>query len=207
MKTWIKTGVLSGLLAGLLFFSGCENKDPEPENIPELITKLTLRFAPAGGGAVVTVTATDPDGEGVKDLQVDGPITLVKGTQYNLTLELINGLYAPGEEGYDLTEEIEEEADEHQFFFGFSEGVFSSPAGKGNIKESASDIPGPINYLDQDKNGRPLGLITSWTTANASASGKTFRIMLKHQPDIKSTSSTSLDGETDLDISFILNVN
>jgi hypothetical protein len=105
------------LLGSLIFYSGCKSRDPEPENIPELITKLTLRFTPAGGGPVVIVTATDPDGEGVQDLQVDGPITLVKGTSYNLSLELINGLYDPTEDGYNITKEIEEEANEHQFFF------------------------------------------------------------------------------------------
>lgn len=183
-----------------LFLVGCDD-DPEPENIPELITKATLTFSPTGGAPVV-VTATDPDGEGPQDLQIDGPINLTKGTVYTLTIELINGLYEPDEEEYDITEEVREEGDEHQLFFSWSDGSFSSPTGTGNIGSNGS-----VNYQDEDDNGLPIGLTTSWTTAGTSASGKSFRVVLKHQPDIKSATSTSNDGESDLDITFTLNIN
>jgi hypothetical protein len=207
MKTYFRHLMLSLITGSLIFLSGCKNDDPEPENIPELITKVTLKFTPAGGGAVVSVTATDPDGEGVQDIKVDGPINLVKGTQYTLALELINGLYNAGEDGYNLTAEVEEEGDEHQFFFRFSEGAFSSPTGTGNIKDNSSTATGSINYLDKDVSNLPIGISTSWTSSGVAASAKSFRVVLKHQPDIKSSTSTSLDGESDLDISFVLNVN
>jgi hypothetical protein len=207
MKTYLKHLILLLTTGSLIFLSGCKNDDPEPENIPELVTKVTLKFTPAGGGAVVTVTATDPDGEGVQDIKVDGPINLVKGTQYTLALELINGLYNVGEDGYNITAEVEEEGDEHQFFFRFSEGAFSSPTGTGNIKDNSSSPAGSINYLDKDVNNLPIGLSTSWTSSGVATSAKSFRLVLKHQPDIKSSTSTSLDGESDLDISFVLNVN
>jgi hypothetical protein len=61
-----------------------------------------------------------------------------------------------------------------------------------------------VNYEDEDANGLPLGLETSWTTGAAS-SGK-FRVMLKHQPALKTTSSTSSTGETDLDTEFTINI-
>lgn len=194
------------ICCSLILFSGCGD-DPEPENVPELITKITLKFSPVGGGDLITITATDPDGEGVQDITVDGPINLVKNKQYTLAIELINGLYQQGEDGYDVSKEVEEEGDEHQFFFSFSEGVFSSPNGTGNIKDNASSAVGTINYLDEDANGRPIGLNTSWTTASVGTTGKSFRVILKHQPDLKSTTSTSLDGESDLDITFVVNVN
>lgn len=201
-------------LLGIIIFSvtvialsSCENDDPTPENIPELITKVTLKFTPAGGGAAITVTATDPDGEGVQDISVDGPINLLKGVQYTLSLELINGLYDPGEDGYNITEEVKEEGDEHQFFFRFSEGVFSSPTGTGNIKDNASSVVGAINYMDEDSGGLPIGIETSLTAINATATDKSFRLLLKHQPDVKSSTSDSLDGESDLDITFVVNVN
>jgi hypothetical protein len=207
MKTYLTHLMLLLITGSLIFLSGCKNDDPEPENIPELITKVTLKFTPAGGGAVVSVTATDPDGEGVQDIKVDGPINLIKGTQYTLSLELINGLYNVGEAGYNITAEVEKEGDEHQFFFRFSEGVFSSPTGTGNIKDNPSSTAGSINYLDKDVNNLPIGISTSWTSSGAAASDKSFRVVLKHQPDIKSSTSTSLEGESDLDISFVLNVN
>ena len=207
MRVYLKSLILLLITGSLISLSGCKNDDPEPENIPELVTKVTLKFTPAGGGAEVTVTATDPDGEGVQDIKVDGSINLIKGTQYTLALELINGLYKVGEDGYNITAEVEEEGDEHQFFFRFSEGVFSSPTGTGNIKDNSSSTAGSINYLDKDANNLPTGISTSWTSSSVATSDKSFRVVLKHQPDIKSSTSTSLDGESDLDISFVLNVN
>jgi len=206
MKLYFKSFILLLLAGALTILSGCNNDDPEPENIPELITKASLTFTPADGGSAVTVTATDPDGDGVQDIKVDGPINLAKGKQYTLVLKLINGLFKPGDDGYDITLEVEEEGDEHQFFFSFSEGVFSSPAGMGNIKNNVSSITGSINYLDEDVNGLPIGISTSWTTADAATTAKSFRVILKHQPGIKSSTSSSLDGESDLDITFVLNV-
>jgi hypothetical protein len=186
----------------MAFLGGCDDDDPKKENTPELITEATLTFTPTGGGATVTVTATDPDGEGVQDLTVDGPINLVVNKTYTLSVELINGLADPSEEEYDITAEVEEEGDEHMFFFAWTNDVFSDPAGNGNVDNRTDDV----NYNDEDDNGLPLGLSTSWTTVASAASG-TFRIMLKHQPDLKSASSTSATGESDMDLTFTINVN
>lgn len=196
------------LLAVIIFtIQACKNEDPVPENIPELITKVVLTFLPEGGGPIIKVSATDPDGGGVQDIIVDGPINLLKNTQYELSLELINELYLPGDDGYDITKAVEEEGEEHQFFFSFSEGSFLSPEGAGNMKENETSIPGKINYTDVDNSGLPLGIKTSWITANAVSSDNSFRVVLKHQPELKSSTSTSLDGESDIDISFVLNIN
>ncbi|QOI96814.1 MAG: hypothetical protein HRU69_04590 [Flammeovirgaceae bacterium] len=192
-------------VAGSLILSGCDD-DPAREDVPELITQVKLTFTPIAGGSAVVVTATDPDGNGPQDLVADGPIELMQSTTYDLSIELFNGLLDPTDDGYNLTAEIEEEADEHQFFFRFSTGVFSTPTGSGNIKDNPSTPVDDINYLDEDTNGRPLGLLTRWTTDNVEVSDKSFRIVLKHQPGIKSGTSTSLDGETDVDITFVLTV-
>lgn len=199
-----KRPVLIFLLVTLpVFFSmtGCDDNDPVKEDTPELITRATLTFAPATGGSPVVVTATDPDGEGVQNITVDGPINLVKGKTYSLSIALINGLAEPTSEEYNVTAEVSEESHEHLFFFSWTNDVFSSPAGNGNI-DNRSDA---INYSDEDVNGLPLGLLTSWTTASAAASGS-FRVMLKHQPDLKSATSTSSTGESDLDVEFTINI-
>jgi hypothetical protein len=189
-------------LLPLWFATSCNEDDPPLENVPELITEVTLTFTPAAGGAAVTVTATDPDGEGVQDIEVDGPVNLTAGQSYTLTLELVNGLATPGSPGYDLTEEIDEEADEHLFFFGWTGVIFSDPSGNGNIDARS----GEVNYNDSDDNRQPLGLSTSWTAASTPGSG-TLRIVLKHQPGTKSATSESTTGETDLDLSFDVIVN
>jgi hypothetical protein len=62
-----------------------------------------------------------------------------------------------------------------------------------------------VAYEDEDPNGLPLGLVTSWTTVEESKSGS-FRILLKHQPELKNETSTSSVGETDLDITFTVNI-
>lgn len=189
-------------LGSVFVLASCDDDDPEKEDVPELITKATLTFTPVGSaGAVVTATATDPDGEGVNDLTVDGPINLAAGTTYVLTLELINELADPNDEEYNITEEVEEEGDEHMFFFAWTGDVFADPTGNGNIDNRADEV----NYEDEDENGLPLGLTTRWTTSAASSG--TFRVVLKHQPDLKTTTSDANTGETDLDVTFVISVN
>jgi hypothetical protein len=103
---------------------------------------------------------------------------------------------------YDVTAEVEEEKDEHMFFFAWTGNTFSDPTGNGNV-DNRSDA---VNYDDLDSKSLPLGLETSWTTINATGSG-TFQVILKHQPSLKSATTTSTDGETDLDVTFNLTVN
>jgi hypothetical protein len=182
--------------------TGCSNDEPKKEDTPELITKVTLTFTPTGGGTVVVGSAEDPDGEGVMDIVVDGPISLVTGTQYVLSIELLNTLVAVGQPGYSITEEVEGEGDEHMFFYSWSGSVFQTPVGDGNIDNRAD----AVSYVDLDVNGLPVGLISSWTSATSTATG-TFRVLLKHQPGTKTATSDATLGETDLDLTFILNVN
>ncbi|HTF28225.1 MAG TPA: hypothetical protein VK625_05230 [Flavitalea sp.] len=187
------------------FLSGCKDDDPKKEDTPELITKATLVFTPSGGGSTVTVTATDPDGEGVQDIAVDGPINLAANKTYTLAIALINELAAASDPAYNITEEVEGEGDEHLFFFSWTNNVFSDPAGNGNVdnRNDAVNYTGGSN--SKDANNRPLGLTTTWASAASTASGS-FRVLLKHQPDLKSDTSDSNTGETDLDISFSINV-
>ncbi len=188
----------------LLVFSSCKEDNPAKEDVPELITKATLTFTPNGGGSAVVVTATDPDGEGVQDIKVDGPINLSPNKTYLLTLELINGLAASTAPEYKVTDEVEEEGDEHIFFFAWTNNAFSNPTGNGNIDARADAVNYSGATNSKDANGKPLGLTTTWTTATLSGS---FRVLLKHQPGLKTDTSDSNTGETDLDLTFTLNVN
>ena len=175
---------------------------PPVENEAEVITDVTLVFTnTADATDVVMASAQDPDGEGVLELEIDGPINLTEGVTYTMTFEILNALDADDVE--DIGEEILEEDNEHQIFFSFTDGVFTSPTGDGNIgADSAAD---PVNYMDMDENGNPVGLVTEWTAGGASTDG-TFRVRLQHQPDLKSATTTSEDGDTDFDLSFVLNI-
>ena len=190
--------VLILLLLGSVMVS-CDEDEPAKEDTPELITKVTLTFTPTTGEPIV-VTAEDPDNIGSQDI-VTSPIALKINTTYTLSISLINGLADPGDEAYDIGKEVEEEGDEHMFFFSWT-GGFSSPEGDGNI-DNRSDA---VVYGDEDVNGLPLGLITTWTTGTEASTENTFRIVLKHQPDLKSTTSTTQDGETDMDLEFDLTI-
>ena len=174
-----------------------EDPDAPPcENEEEIITDVVLTWSPVDGGDTLRVRAQDPDGEGPLDLEILDDIALVENTTYTLTLELSNSV-----EGEDITTEISEEDDEHMFFFAFTDSIFTSPPGDGNVDNRADSIA----YNDFDENGLPVGLSTTWTTPANMGFGGTFRIVLKHQPDIKSATSTVDDGGTDLDLSFGLN--
>ncbi|WP_421896926.1 hypothetical protein [Marinoscillum sp.] len=187
--------IACAFLIPVILTTGCSDKDvPDAENEEEIITKVQLIFSPAEGAPVV-VTALDPDGDGPEDIAPSGPVVLAKGTEYELFIKLENTI-----SNEDITEEVEAEGDEHLFFFGFSEGIFNSPAGNGNL-DSRADV---VNYLDKDVNNLPVGLITAWITGEAGSG--TFRVMLKHQPGIKSTTSESTDGESDVDITWTLNI-
>ena len=200
MKNIFKLNYLLYAVLTVFIFSACEEDEvaPEEENEVEVFTDVKLVFTPAGGGASVEATAQDPDGAGVQELQVSGSgIGLAANTSYTLTMVIENCLESPCEL---MNEEIEEEDEEHQFFFAFTEGAFSNPTGNGNV-DNASD---PIVYNDTDGNGNPVGLNTSWTTAGASTG--TFTVRLQHQPDVKTATSGANDGDTDFELTFVLNI-
>ena len=200
MKNIFRLNYLLYAVLTLFIFTACEEDEaaPEEENEVEVFTDVKLVFTPTGGGAAVEAAAQDPDGAGVQELQVLGAINLAANTSYTLTMVIENCLESPCEL---MNEEIEEEDDEHQFFFAFTNDAFTSPAGNGNI-DSASD---PINYNDSDGNGNSLGLNTSWTTGSASTG--TFTVQLQHQPHVKTATSGSTDGDTDFALTFNLNIN
>ena len=168
---------------------------PPVENEEEVITHVTLTFTPQGGGTAVEGTWVDADGEGSGN-PVLSDITLAANTTYALTMTLRNLLDA--DNPVDITEEVDEEGAEHMFFFGWTDGLFSNPTGDGNIGEDNRNDP--VNYDDQDTNGLPLGLESNWTTGDA-ATG-TFRVILAHQPDEKSATSSSVTGDPDVDITW-----
>lgn len=185
----------------LALLVACEAGE-DGDNEMEVITTTTLTFTPTGGGADVVAIATDPDNSG--DLMIDD-ITLSDAEDYTLTLEFFNDL-----EGEDITEEVEEEDDEHQVFLTGS--VISGPA---------SDVAGaPLShtYDDMDGDGDPLGL-TNTIMTDGTGSG-TLNVVLRHLPPeggtevkvaglaelVASGGFGSIGGENDVDIDFNVTV-
>lgn len=172
---------------------GCKDDELPPlENPEELIDKIELIFSPVGGGAPVTVQATaDQSGE----IKADESIILNAETEYELFIKFENTIT-----GESISEEVESEGDEHMIFFEFTSGIFSSPSGDGNV-DNREDA---MNYLDKDVNDLPIGLITAWQTGTGGDGF--FRILLKHQPDVKTATSGSEIGETDVDFTWNITV-
>ncbi|MFT5168052.1 MAG: hypothetical protein ACI8P3_003291 [Saprospiraceae bacterium] len=170
-----------------LFFTACEKDDPEIPNEEELITTLKYNLTPTGGGTSITLSFQDLDGDGGDNPAITGG-NLAANQTYTGTLELLNDSKTPAES---ITEEIEEEKEEHQFFF----------------QSNVSNLT--IAYSDQDANGNPVGL-TSILTTGAAESG-TITILLRHEPN-KSASGvsdgdiTNAGGETDIEVTFPVNV-
>ena len=197
-----RIGVIPMVAAGLILV-GCkkDEEDPHDEHDHEVFTDVKLIFTNTEDSKdVVEATAQDPDGEGVRRLEVNGVINLDTSKSYTLTFEIMNNLESPG---VDIGAEIKSEDNEHQVFFSFPEGAFSNPGGNGNI-----DKPGdPIVYNDKDENGIVVGLNTTWETSSTPLEEGTFTVQLQHQPDVKTATSSVYDGDADFVLRFPLTIN
>ena len=177
--------VLSALFLG--FLSACNSDDvenPTPPNEEEVITTLLLNFTNAG--QTTTFAYRDPDGDGGNPATQQDDVVLSANTTYTLTIEFLNEAETPAE---DITAEVEEEGDEHQVF----------------ISNATGALPFTYTYGDQDVNGNPIGLTGTVTTGDATTGSMT--VTLKHQPEVKSATSTIADGETDIEVSFAVSIN
>ncbi|REE05642.1 hypothetical protein [Marinoscillum furvescens] len=176
--------IMSGLMA-------CKEDETPDVYEPKQITRVQLIFSDKSGGAPITVSAEDPDGAGPLPVQASA-FGLKSGTAYDLFIKLENELTDE-----DVAELVEAAATEHMLFYAFDDQLFASPEGTGNMDDRGAQV----NYLDRDENGLPLGLITAWVTGEAGAIGS-FRIKLQNQPNLKSETSTSDEGFTDLDLTW-----
>jgi len=174
------------IFVSILFISlGCSKEEHEPHDDNELITTVKLSFK-SSTGAVKSYFWRDKQGDGVMD-SVD-PIVLDKNATYELTVTLLDETKTPV---FDISKEIEEEADVHLFVFK------STPASLVNV-----------TIKDVDKKGLPLGLVSEVKSQITQGNGN-FNVVLKHQPPVNGKAvkngSESI-GSTDVDVSFPLSV-
>jgi hypothetical protein len=177
------------LTVSVLLFNACGNDDPEPINEEELITTLKLTFSPAGGGTAVTYTFKDLDGDGPNAPVYTNSGNLSINKTYTMIVEVLNESVTPAE---DITEEVEEEDTEHQFFFQKSAGL--------NLTTT---------YLDNDENGKPIGLSNQVVTTTASTG--TYTVTLRHEPNksaagVANGDITNAGGETDVTATFNITI-
>lgn len=177
--------IFTAIALGAITLIACDSDDdstmPEVINEEEVITtvQLTLRPTLATDDVILRSVDTDGDGPNAPVITVTGP--LFENMEYTGDILFLNETESPAE---DITEEVVEEADEHQVFY---------------IPSTSLDAT--IGYANFDSNNNPLG--TSITlTAGAEGSG-TLTITLRHEPT-KPNDGTLSDagGETDVQVTF-----
>ncbi len=165
---------------GIIANTGCKKKQL-PDDEEELITTIKMNFKNTATNAVTTFTARDLDGEGGNPPVIDN-ISLLANANYELTLEFLNESVNPPE---DITEEIEEEADDHLVIFKKSTSI--------NIS---------FNITDRDSKNLPVGLKS--TVATGAISNGTITVLLKHQPGVKN--GQEAPGSVDYEVTFNVNL-
>ena len=160
---------------------GCSDDDSAPEviNDEELITTVILTLTQESGDQVV-LTTVDLDGDGPDEPETTVVGNFAENTQYTGAVQFLNETEDPAE---DITEEVIEEADEHQVFYTISEGL--------NITTT---------YVDFDSNDNPLGVNITLETGEASSGSLT--VTLRHEPVKPNDGLDSAGGETDIATSF-----
>jgi hypothetical protein len=195
-----KKSFLYAIVFAAFGFTSCESNDPEPENDGEVITDVILSFQElnASGtptGAITTFKASDPQGIEVGATPTIDNVTLTKGKTYQMKIEVRNSI-----ENEDITAEILEEADEHQFYFLGTAFVSSSV----------------LTYTYADPTGDLLGVVGKVVVAQSPGfNNANMRIVLRHDLDknFPGASNPNFEnfiqagGETDLDITFPLILN
>ncbi len=148
------------------------------DNESEVITTVTLTFAPQGGGDSVVVSFTDPDGDGGMSGMADA-LMLTAGQSYDLSVAFFNELEDPAEE---ITEEIEEEAEEHQIFIS-GDGVMG-PAGGAPMSPIAEHAYADTEstYGSNAGDDLPVGLANTFTATTAGSG--TVVVRLQHLPEL-----------------------
>ena len=171
-----------------LSLSACKKEvtTPPPANEGELITTVVLTLVDqADSTKVYTFKFVDLDGDGGNPPSKFDTIRVPQNSTLIGNIEFLDESKNPVEE---ITEEIEEEASEHQLFY-IASGV--------NVTIATSDV---------DAENRPLGLKSVWTAGEAS--NGTVKVTLKHQPNNTkpATPGNITVGDTDVELNFFTQI-
>lgn len=167
----------------------CKKDDPPPFTPPPtfehgVITSAVVQFTDDNTGNSYTWQYSDPDGDGGNPPLITAD-TLPANTVFSVNIELFNELEDPVE---NVTPEIQDEAEDHQFFFLID-----------------NSLQMEFKYADMDSDGLPIGLSNTATTANTSNGNVT--VILRHFPDktgenVAEGVIDNAGGGTDLEVNF-----
>jgi hypothetical protein len=158
--------------------SSCLKSNTEEENDNEIITTMEVHLTPAGGNEII-YKFDDPDGPGGNAATQD-VITLLPSKTYAVRVVLLDKTKNPVDV---ITDEVREEAVDHRFYY--------EPSSGSNIT---------VSNLDNDANGVPVGITSTWATG--AAAGGTLKITLRHYEnggkmagDLVNSTNSSTDAE------------
>ena len=172
----------------LILFSlhfACKKDEVIPTDDNELITTVDLTFTDANK-KVSTFSFQDKDGDPNTKPEKFDRIILDKNVDYSLEINVYDETKIPK---VNITEQIKLESDAHLFIFKID------PASLFSLKAA-----------DKDKNGLPIGLLSTGFTQNAVGTGK-LNLILKHQPPINGKAvktGNESGGSSDIDLIFDL---
>lgn len=183
---------LFAIIFTITILSSCDDDDPVVVNEEEVITTVNVTLTPQGGGDNITLQYQDLDGDGPNEPTISVSGNLTSGATYTGSIELLNETEDPAE---DITAEIREEDEEHQFFFSLPQDI------------------GTITYNDQDSNNNPIGLSFTLNVSNPlipPTSGD-LTVTLRHEPNKTATGVqegdiTNAGGETDVVATFTVTI-
>jgi hypothetical protein len=192
---------LSILCIGGILLTSCSNDDdnPIPVNEEELIT--TMKVSLVNGTDTITLIVKDEDGaDGPAKPEVTVSGDLSTNTTYNGTIELLNESETPTEV---INEEIEKEADEHQFFYVAGSSLNMTTAYTDKESDYKKEDGTPFTSTN------PVGLKFTVTTTDIGTG--TFTVTLRHEPNkggsgVTDGDITNAGGNTDITQAFNITV-
>ena len=186
----------------LVLIFACSKNDPDPVHEEEVITKVTLEVSKEGSSNPTTYTfeveghdhdheEEDHDEEDDDDHEGDHiEIELEANSTYNVSISFYNDSDPDNVEN--ITSEIIEEKDEHQFFYEITDELSGF-----SIASASNDT--------LDSNGNPLFIKSTWTTTEET-SGEVVGYLI-HEPTSKTGNTRNdLGGSIDIEIEFEVHV-
>ena len=170
------------ILTSLFILTSCSNDD-DPEDIhgEEEINRVVLQITSDAGTETYTWNETGTSNTAIQ---------LAANSTYQVAVAFYDASDASDVEN--ITEEVIEEADEHQVFYG-----------KVGIASNLTIASRTGDTLDSDNN--PVLINTQWTTAEASTG--TVRVYLIHEPTSKTGESRDdFGGEIDVEVDFSIEI-
>jgi hypothetical protein len=157
--------------------ASCKKDDEGPDDEQELITTVRLTLTNVSNSTeLATATWRDTDGPGGA-APVITALTLKPNTTYTGRVQFLDE--SKPNDPKDITEEVEEEDDEHEVFY---------------IVTGAN-----LTITNRNTDSKELPLGTRANFASGAASTGILRVVLKHKPGNKAAGDQATKGETDVE--------